>query len=410
MNLGWGGGTFDVLLDLRSRQLIAYSSETAAAKVHQIYGGKNYYCSCSGMSGAGWIPSHMTLRSIATYRVDSAYIEAPDLASVQETLPGLAIIAPINYRGGNIPHKWPIAVIKGFRKPYYENNSSYDQLYLLDKYGLSEFLVGEEGQFEDIEVSVRYVPSVWEGATERTFPVRVPKGTCLNYRRALVGLFNRELAFKAGEGEQMKTNRFWARLGIWQIGDRFFKIAQNVCRARYTREELSTVEGLQVASPQNVFVLTPNLYIQESDAFEAVALFNIDGEEVEFEERLEVFEAVKAMAGNFAEVLARLETGARNKLEKVREARRQQEQWAAEQAERDAKFRELCEEYAELEITLEDSLAAGNCRPGTEDFRNKHFPQRESVKVGELVRFLSVYGVRRVLEYKLLPLVEKATA
>ena len=411
INLGWGGGAFDVLLDIRWRQLIAYSSEAAAAEIHGTYGGKNYYRSRSGMSGAGWVPGHMALRPVATYRVDSAYIEAPDLASVPETVPGLAIIAPIDYRGGNIPHEWPIAVVRGFRKPYYEGDpSSYDQLYLLDSYGLAKLLAGEEDQFEEVGVGVRYVPSVWEEATERTFPVRVRKGTQhLAYRRALVGLFNRELAFNAGKGEQAETNRFWTRLGIRQIGDRFFKIAQSVCRARYTREELSTVEGLQAASPQNVLVLTPNLYIQESGGFEAVGLFSIDGEEVEFEERLETAEAVKAMAGDFAGIAAKLEAGAREKLEQAREARRQQEQWAAEQAERDAKFRELCEQHTELEVTIEDSLAAGNCRPGTEDFRDKYFPKRESVKVGELMRFLSVYGVRRVLEHKLLPLVE-ATA
>ena len=407
INLGWGGGAFDVLMDIRSRQLIAYSSESAAAQVHETYGGKSYYRSRSGMSGAGWIPGHMALRSVATYRVDSAYVEAPDLANVSETVPGLAIIAPIDYHGGNVPHEWPIAVVKGFREPYDESyQSSYDQLYLLDAYGLGALLVGEEDQFEDVGVGVRYVPSVWAEATERVFPIRVRKGTHLGYRRALVGLFNRELAFNAGEGEKAETNRFWMRLGIRQIGDRFFKIAQNVCRARYTREELSTVEGLQAASPQNVLVLTPTLYIQESGAFEAVGLFQIDGEEVEFEERLETAEAVKAMVGDFAGIVAKLKAGAREKLEQAREARRQQEQWAAEQAERDAKFRELCEQHAELKVSVEDSLAAGNCRPGTEDFRNKFFPERESVKVGELTRFLSVYGVRRVLEHKLLPLVE----
>ncbi|MBT9158636.1 MAG: hypothetical protein DDT36_01654 [Firmicutes bacterium] len=316
LNLGWGGGRFDVLLDLRSRQLVEYSSETAAAQVHETYGGKNYYRSRSGMSGAGWIPDHMALRSVATYRVDSAYVEAPDLASVSETVPGFAIIAPIDYHGGNIPHEWPIAVVCGFRKPYYESDpSSYDQLYLLDSYGVGELLVGEKRQFEDIGVSVRFVPSIWAEATERVFRVRVREGVRLEYRRAIVGLFNPELAFNI-EDEEVK-NHFWTRLGLRQINGRFFKIAQNVCWKRYSREELSTVEGLQAASPQNVLVLTPTLYIQESRVFEAVGIFNIDGEEVEFEERLETAEAVKAMAGDFAGIVAKLEAGAREKLEQT---------------------------------------------------------------------------------------------
>jgi hypothetical protein len=346
---------------------------------------------------------------VSTYRVDSAYVEAPDLGSLPETVPGLGVvIAPIAYGAGEIPYDWPIAVVKGFCKPYYEGGPfSYDQLYLLDSDGLASLLVGEESYLEDREIRIRYIPSVHAEETERVFPVRVRQGTQLNFRRAIIGLFNSELAFDAGEGEHPETNRFWSRLGIRQIGNQFFKIAQAVCRARYTRDQLAQVETLQAASPANVLVLAPNLYIQETGyGFEAVALFNIDGEEVEFEERLEPAEAVKAMAGEYSDVLARLEEGACNKLEQEREARRQQEEWAKEQAEREAKFRELCEQHADLEITLEDSLAAGNCRPGTEDFRDKHFAGRESVTVKELMRFASVYGVRRVLEHKLLPLAE----
>lgn len=409
MNLAWGGGgTFDVLLDLRSRRLIVYS-ESTAVKVHETYGGENYYRSRSGMSGAGWIHGHMALRPVTTYRVNSAYVGTPKLRDIPETVPGFAVIVPIDYRDGSIPPEWPIVVRdSGFGR--------YGPLYMVDAYGLDALLTGKEQFFEDIEVRVQYVPDVWAEAIERIFPIRVRKGTHLAYRRALVSLFKDELAFNAfntGEDEQAEaeTNRFWKRLGLRQIGDRFFKIVQSVCWARYTREELSTVEGLQVASPQNVLVLTPTFYLQESGAsrtFEAVGLFDIDGEkeEVEFEERLETAEAVKAMTGNFAEILAKFEAGARKKLERAREARRQQEQWAKEWAERDAKFRELCRQYAEIEVSVEDSIAAGNYRPDTEEFRKKYFTERESVTVKELMRFLPVCGVQRVLEHKLLPLAE----
>lgn len=395
IDLRWGGGGFDVLLDLRSGKLIAYSSEAVAAQVHETYGGRNYYCSCSGASGAGWIFSQMSIRSVSTYRIDSAYVEAPCLADVPEAVPGLKVVVPIDYSRGEIPTEWPIAVRK-----------SCNQLYLLDAYGLLFFLFGDERDFEDRDIAIRYVPSVEAEATERVFKVRVRKGVHLAYQRALIALFKRELAFNAGEGEQAETNRFWSRLGVRKMGDRFFKIAQGVCRSRHTREELSSTEGLQAVVPGNVLMLSPTLYIQESDGFDAVGLFRFDDEEVEFELRLETTEAVRAMAGNFASVLTKLEAGAREKWAQAREARRQQEEWAREQAERDKKFRELCEQHAELEVTLEDSLAAGNCRPGTEDFRDRFFPSRESVKVRELVRFFSMGGVRRVLEHKLLPLAE----
>lgn len=43
----------------------------------------------------------------------------------------------------------------------------------------------------------------------------------------------------------------------------------------------------------------------------------------------------------------------------------------------------------DLEVTREDSYAAGNCKPGTEDFIRKHFPGRNKVTVKELEPFFS---------------------
>lgn len=43
------------------------------------------------------------------------------------------------------------------------------------------------------------------------------------------------------------------------------------------------------------------------------------------------------------------------------------------------------EGYGKIMVTFEDSLAAGNCRPGTEHFRDKHFPGRDSASVREIL-------------------------
>lgn len=44
---------------------------------------------------------------------------------------------------------------------------------------------------------------------------------------------------------------------------------------------------------------------------------------------------------------------------------------------------------AGVEITPADSLRAGNCRPGTEEFAARYFPSRASVTIGELARALA---------------------
>ncbi len=340
INIGWSVKDFSVLLDLRTGEFIAYASVGDATRVHEAYGGRNYYRSRSGLSGAGWIPGHVALQSLATYRVDGAYVEAPRINNIPATMLGFVVIAPIDCRGRNIPRDWPIAAIKGFRR----GDPSYDQLYLLDSGGFEQLLVGDESCFKDLEIRIRYISSACSEEAERVFPARISRGTQLNFKRAVIKLFNSELAFDAGEEGYLKANRFWRQLGLWQIGDsdRFFKIAQNVCSARYTREELSRRETLQAASPANVFVLAPNLYIQEivcgqetGRRFKAVALFNVNDEEVGVERWLEPAEAVRAIEGNFAGIMVKLWQGLRSTLEQSRSrpaSRRAigKEQWAAE--------------------------------------------------------------------------------
>lgn len=386
MELGWGGGHCDVFLDLRTRQLVAYSDAESAAKVHQTYGGENYYQSLSGMSGSGWVPAHMALRPVSTYRVDTVYIEAPRLDEVPEALPGIHIMAPTS--GREITREWPIAVLAG---GYGENQ----EISLLDGYGLNCFLSGDADYiFTEKEMVIQYLPSVWGEATERKFKVRVRKDTHLNFRRALIGLFSSELAFDSGEYQE-QGNRFWSRLGLKMFDGRLYKVAQNVCRASYSREELSTTESLQAVAPANVLVLAPNLYVQESGTFEAVGLFEIDDQEVEYEEVLGTPDAIKAMTGDFQAIHDRLEAGARQKIEADR-------RHAAAEAAEATDFRTRCEMHGDVEVTMEDSVAAGNCRPGTIDFRDEHFRGRTSATIRELLPLaLRQQEVRRVLEYKL---------
>lgn len=40
--------------------------------------------------------------------------------------------------------------------------------------------------------------------------------------------------------------------------------------------------------------------------------------------------------------------------------------------------------HPDVLVTIEDSLRVRHCRPGTEAFRDQHFPGRESVTVAEL--------------------------
>jgi hypothetical protein len=61
----------------------------------------------------------------------------------------------------------------------------------------------------------------------------------------------------------------------------------------------------------------------------------------------------------------------------------------------------LATQHSDLEITRDDSINAGNCESGTDDFLDAFFKGRTSVKAGELVQYIEDYnGIRIVLEYK----------
>lgn len=421
IDLMWGNGSFDVLLDLRTQQLLPYADVADAEIVHDRFGGKNYYRSGSGLSGAGWVPTSITLPKAATYRVDSVYVEGPSLAegSVEYTLPGRSLVmVPIDY-GKGIAEDWPVVVVAKHRPPvYYQEEptqyaqghwSRWDGLYMFDRYGLKRFLRGEVNELVEHEVVLRYIPASWLEPVERRFTV-LTAGNELphNARKALVGIFNSEIRFRTRMEEQSQydgTSLFWTRLGLRWAGDHLYKISKNVSWGRYSREELSNGWALQAVAPTNVEVITPNLYIQPGDVgFDAVALFEFDGEEVDFEMRLTLDQAVRAMAGDYGAIQQALEAGAREKVERARARQRQQELWALEQSEREAKFAALLEQFAEVEIVMQDSLDAGNCEPGTRDFARRTFPGRESVTVKELVRFIENPRVRAVLEHKILSL------
>lgn len=59
MKLTYGAGHTDVLVDISSKEVIRYKDNPS--RVHELYGGKQYYVSRSGLSGAGTIPDNALL-------------------------------------------------------------------------------------------------------------------------------------------------------------------------------------------------------------------------------------------------------------------------------------------------------------------------------------------------------------
>lgn len=88
MDIEFGGGSTDVVMDLRSGRVFYYSDD--AAELHDALGGSQYYYARSGYSGAGWVPDRPTIVELATMRHDVAY---PMVVGSGEVIEGVRVIA-----------------------------------------------------------------------------------------------------------------------------------------------------------------------------------------------------------------------------------------------------------------------------------------------------------------------------
>lgn len=468
IELGWGGGSFSALLDLRSGKVEAYHGGT---DFHTRYGGKCYYNSRTGLTGAGWIPAHPWIKAIGAYRVDVSTRNMFGCHIGSPMVMGKEVFVPYDYRGSDGVEGYPVLV------------RGEEGVVMLMEHDVVPYLLGEGGELEDREVSTTFFRTAEGGGETRVFHFRSPRGERFaKARRVLEALHHEELTFQwpADVSAQSSLN-FWTRLGLHEVLEGiFFKISSDIARASYARDALADVETFQSAVPANVVVLTPATYLQEkSDGqYEAAGIFEIDGRSVDFEISVDSVAALKAMRGDFAAIVVELEAGA---SAKAAEDRRQREEHARREAEAEAQylrevaesadqlitregadprgwipredvdrafagkeamtvselaaaeggrrvlehhfaarrqavaaaldkqiaanpdgwFRAQVERHGEVMVTFADSRAAGNCDPGTREFRDRNFAGRESVTIAQLARFAGNSNVRRVLEWKL---------
>lgn len=224
-----------------------------------------------------------------------------------------------------------------------------------------------------------------------------------NVRRALESINLDEIRFDELEPEPEGDGEFWARLGFRRFPEGLFKVTKQICRYRLGLEEW-TLPGMRDKVPENVHPLAPHMYVQEQDggAYVGIGRFAFEDRWYDFEAYLDEQKAARILSGYRQDVEAleqELESGARQKHERALEAERIREAEGLQWKER---FHELLEKFADLELSVQDSVDAGNCEPGTDRFVRRHFPGRQTVTVRELSQHLGVWGVQRVLEHKLL--------
>ncbi len=373
IDLGWGGGKFDVLLDYRNMRLYPYSDVDRVSKLHTWYGGKLYYTSHTGLTGAGWIDNLPTVEKVSTYRVDCSCCEIPPASRWSGN-----ICVPIDYKEGKIPTDWPVLI-----------STDQGRVICADHESVGPAILQEHGDgrvdfdFDIIKRSGQRVP------TSMHYDVEI-FGRPHNLRKVVEAVYYQELKFSWPEDWYVSHpyhDYFWQRLGLWRLEvDYVYKVVRGICRGVYKLP--TTVEDLQKISPKNVMVIEPRFYLcRESWRYEANAEIQIDDETYHQTRVVNRPLAIRAMNGDYAELLSLLEADARElHLRLLQQKKEPQELYGA---------------YGDMIVTMREAAVATNCPTGVRSFRDRYFPDRESVTIRELFPWIMKDpNVRKVVDFR----------
>lgn len=117
LNLEFGGGHYDAVLDFARGKVELYTGEDVGAgeHFHSRHGGRQYYTSRSGLSGAGYAPARPTLKPVGSYRIDVSIPwirlewegRGPDC---RPRVMGNLIWVPFDYQGSELAVDWPVVI------------------------------------------------------------------------------------------------------------------------------------------------------------------------------------------------------------------------------------------------------------------------------------------------------------
>lgn len=304
INFEYGQGYIGVLLNLKEGGFHACTEKD----FYERFGGKQYYTSRSGLSGAGWIPGKPWLMDVQGYRVDIALGE---IVFRDMDIFGYEIAVPFHYRGDWRATAFPVIV----------RRKADGVTFLCSDRDFMRVLEGDTENFEERIVHVRFIPDPESTVhEERAYSIFLSSDAPKHYlRRVVEALHHQELGFVFPEGGII-PNPFWKRLGMYAIGGNAYKITGGICRGTMLLHEW-TQEKLQEFAPGNVLLLERNIYIQgQGSHWEAIGIFEIEGREYDFEIPITPEEAAQLLSGqrNAEEIRARLLAGATEKALQVR--------------------------------------------------------------------------------------------
>lgn len=377
IELSYGGGSDTVLYSAKANHF--FSFEKDGEKLHQIYGGKTYYTSRTGLSGAGFIqpkPQDNDLVRFGWYRTDARGQQHREIVGQREHREIFGY-APIKSHGG-IQQKFPFILTDGETVAFVSRWEVAETIYTwseikanaVDKtFALAQIGVYDSGPHFNGITSVQwnlFNPNHLSGVDALRFV------DLRNYRpEEQLWIKNPEppatcrilnlLPITDWEGKDR-----WAhlhQLGVYDIV--LNTMPQMIDGAVGFGDWVSDFNGIlwrrDRMNVQAILELPWQYLIEKSSEYD----YPGHPAWIEFEENISVLEWFQLKK---SQRKARLEVGIMTKAAEMLKQHRQNLAWKEQQLSVKAALLATLSEHAELTVTFADSLAAGNCEPGTRRF------------------------------------------
>lgn len=437
IDVSWGGGESSLFLDLTGKEPRLLDYEYDNQELHERCGGKHYYESRSGNSGAGWLKNLGALLPVGYYRVDTRYNNQQSLVSLgkaqrawytedvqvlvpfvshwdeQEKFSALREYPTVIKVGGD-QDSMPEALvycqfddIAGVLKDIFLNNDFQDEVQVGRRHYPVYQALGKSftencnGVAEEEMLLVHFNnlspwlkrPNPWEFCQE-------------NLARFQMNWGNQERLYQLLSIERLGGDTF---VRTMKIADRYYRgrvlegnpLESEKLPAGWQRladdalvrfyDERNEAHLVIYASAKAAYEKLARRFAHHMGEGEEFISFvsTYDGEYIEFE--LTVPKALFLL-----DQPAQLTELRRGLARKVRgDVMNRVRRWMNDVSDQD-----ILEAIPDdLVITIEDSLEAGNCRPGTQEFVDQNFPGQTQTTAQELKKFSDNYDVMRIFRY-----------
>lgn len=436
IDVAWGSGDSCIFVKFSSDGCELFDYEYDYELLHNMCGGKNYYQSRSGASGAGFFDHLGNLVQVGLYRVDTAHNDWQQFLSVGKGPDGDEVFVAVPYVSHELDKAKTLetnpVVIKHGRKIIYCEFAGLPQLLSillagkeipaeithrrtigrhLSKFtvpvmrrSLKKVFVGKDcwGRYDEKEVVIEFydlfytenqVPiNPWEffqceleefqqsWNTERIFQLlsveRLEDGTFVK----TVKVDNKRYRGRALPGNPLETGELTAG---WE------RIDSNLIIRSYTRSnEMHLVAYSDANEAYNKVAKRVAGRMGEGEEFISFVSTH-EGEYVEYET---IIPKVLYLL-NPEDYLGEVRKGLARKVRE--DVMSRVAQWV-EKIEDQALLDAIPDD---LVITVEDSYSAGNCEPGTQAWLKEYACGRTSCTAGELKQAASNYYIMRIFRY-----------